>query len=144
MRKHHSIHRSNQRGNVIIETAFIFVVFTTMLIGMFDFGRILFIHQAITDRVRYAARWGAANGPSETDAIKNQVLYAQSNIPSGTPSFLGLTSSMITVAQAGSGTNDNRLTVTVTGFPYKTVAPFWNRSWTGPTVSVTMALGVFN
>lgn len=144
MRTRPSARRSNQRGNVIIETAFIFVVFTTMLVGMFDFGRILFVHQAITDRVRYAARWGAANGPGQTDAIKNQVLYGQSTVPAGATGFMGITSGMITVTQAGSGTADNRLTVSVTGFPYKTVAPFFNRSWTGPRVSVTLALGIFN
>lgn len=136
--------RTKQRGNVIIETGFIFVVFTTMLIGMFDFGRILFIHQAITDRVRYAARWGAANGPGNTTAIQNQILYAQSTAPAGATGFLGITTAMISVTQSGAGTADNRLTVSVTGFPYKTLAPFWNKSWTGPTVTVTMALGIFN
>ena len=44
-------------GSTILELALIFLVFLGLLIGTFDFGQFLFIHQALVERARYAARW---------------------------------------------------------------------------------------
>ena len=75
MRNRISRRRQKQsRGAVIIETGLIFVVFTFMLMGAFDFAQFLFVHQAIVDRARSAARWGAVNDPTNTSAIQNMVL----------------------------------------------------------------------
>ena len=47
-RKHSntSRRRRSSRGSVLVETALIFLAFAGMLIGAFDFGQFLFIHQA--------------------------------------------------------------------------------------------------
>ena len=56
--------QKQRRGAVLIETGLIFVAFSFMLMGAFDFAQFLFIHQALVDRVRSAARWGAVNDPT--------------------------------------------------------------------------------
>ncbi len=136
--------RKNQKGSAMVESAFIFTVLFIMLLGIFDLGRILFVHQALTDRVRAATRWGAANGASNTTGITNMVLYNAATQPNGATGYFGLTSDKVTVTQSGSGTADNRLTVSITGYTYKTVTPFFTRTLTGPKIQVTQALGVFN
>ena len=136
--------RKHQKGSAMVESAFIFTVLAVMLLGIFDLGRILFVHQALTDRVRSAARWGAANGAGNTTAITNMVLYNATTQPNGATGFFGLTSNKVTVTQAGAGTADNRLTVSITGYTYKTVTPFFTRTLTGPKIQVTQALGLFN
>src|SRR6266567_4269597 len=83
--------RRTSKGSVIVETALIFLVFAGMLIGAFDFGPFLFIHQALVERARYAARWGAINNPADSTSITNMVLYNQSTTPpSGTASYFNL------------------------------------------------------
>ena len=60
MRKFTPRRKIGSSGHVMIEAAFIFVVFFSMLIGAFDFGQFLFVHQALVERARMAARWGTA------------------------------------------------------------------------------------
>jgi Flp pilus assembly protein TadG len=136
--------RKHQRGSAFVETGFIFTVFAVMLLGIFDLGRVMFIHQALTERVRLAARWGAANGANNTTGIKNMVLYSASTQPNGATGYFGLNTNQIVVTHADSGTNSNRLTVSISGYQYKTVTPFFAKTLTGPKIEVTMALGVFN
>ena len=44
--------RKGTRGAVMLESALIFLTFIAMLIGAFDFGQFLFIHQALVERIR--------------------------------------------------------------------------------------------
>src|SRR5579864_9643338 len=115
MKSRHS--RKRQRGAVFVETACVFTTFAFMLIGAFDFGQFLFIHQALVERARSAARWGIVNNPADHSSIQNMVLYNQATDP-GTPGYFGLTSSMVQISDPGSGTNDYRLVVFITNYPY--------------------------
>jgi Flp pilus assembly protein TadG len=137
--------RARRKGNAVIETAFIFVVFASLVIGVFDFGQFLFVHQALVERARYALRWGVANGPGNTEGIRNIVLYDQSTAPEGaTTGYFGLTSSNVVVTRTDVGTNDQRLTVQIINFPYKMLSPFITGSYTGPEIRVSYALGMYN
>src|SRR6266849_7276350 len=90
--------RRTGQGSVMVETALIFIVFAGMLIGAFEFGQFLFIHQALVERARYAARWGAINDPTDAASIRNMVLYNQSAAPiSGTASYFNLATDNVTV-----------------------------------------------
>src|SRR5436305_831113 len=94
------------KGSAFVETALIFLVFSSMLMGAFDFGQFLFMHQALVERARYAARWGAINDPTDSASVVNMVLYNQATTPpSGTAGFLNLTSENVTVTNPGSGTD---------------------------------------
>ncbi len=55
--------RRSNRGSTMVELTLIFLVFFCLLIGAFDFGQFLFIHQALVERARFAARWGMATYP---------------------------------------------------------------------------------
>src|SRR6266853_3171760 len=104
MRKSTSRRKIGSSGHVMIEAAFIFIVFFSMLIGAFDFGQFLFVHQALVERARKAARWGTACSTQTscptTDQITNMVLYDQSTNPGvGATGYFNLTSSMVTVSE---------------------------------------------
>ena len=133
----------------MIESAFIFVVLALLLIGIFDFGQFLFVHQALVERARSALRYGVVNGPSNTTAIKNKVLYDQPIAPEtdtelGATGYFGLTTSNVIVTHTGVGTDDQRLTVQIVNFPYQMLSPFVNGSYTGPEIRISYALGMFN
>ena len=65
----------------MLETAFIFTVLIMMLLGIFDFGRVLYVQQALVERARASARYGAVHNPDDTTAITNRVLYNSSTVP---------------------------------------------------------------
>src|SRR5580765_4242489 len=134
--------RNKSGGSVIVETALIFLVFACLLLGAFDFGQFLFVHQALVERARYAARWGALSDPTNTAAITNMVLY---NSPAGSGTgYFNLTAANVFVTSSGVGTDNYVLNVRLAGYQYIRVSPYVAGSYTGPQIIVSVPLGIFN
>ena len=159
--------RRSRSGSVVIETSLSFLAFAAMLFGAFDVGQFLFIHQALVDRARFAARWGVANDPATTcttpasqtgavgcDQIKNMVLYNQTS--AGTSAFFNLPTTCTknsntsvptagTCAQYWYANTDNAVvTVTIIGYRYSTFSPYFAGSYTSPNIEVTVPVGVYD
>jgi hypothetical protein len=123
----------------LVETALIFTTFAFMLIGAFDCGQFLFIHQALVERARSAARWGVVNDPTNLSGIQNMVLYNQ---PTGSGSgYFGLDSSMVQVTNPGSGTDNYRVVVFITNYPYTVLSPYIGGTHTGPNITMSFPVG---
>jgi Flp pilus assembly protein TadG len=136
--------RRASSGNVMVEAAFIFVVFFSMLIGAFDFGQFLFIHQALVERARYAVRWGALNDAT-TAQIQNMVLYQSAT--AGTSGYFNLTSTNVTVTKTTDSicmvsdptvfpTLYKRVYVQIHDYSYIMLSPFSAGSYNGPNITV--------
>jgi len=137
-----SLRKTSSGGSVIVETALIFLVFACLLLGAFDFGQFLFVHQALVERARYAARWGAISDPTNGTAITNMVLY---NAPTGSGTgYFNLTSANVFVTNPGVGTDNYVLNVQLSGYKYTRVSPYIAGSYTGPQINVSVPLGIFN
>jgi Flp pilus assembly protein TadG len=135
--------RRRSRGSTMVEMTLIATMFFALLIGIADFGQFLFIQQAVVERARAAARWGAANGPTNSSAIQNMVLYLQATQPPGQTPSLGLAPSMVSVSTPDAGTANYRLVVTISGYSYQALSPYLARSYRGAPVSVSVPLGAF-
>jgi len=137
--------RKRSKGAMLLEMALIYLVFACLLIGAFDFGQFLFVHQALVERARYAARWGAINDPTDTASIKNMVRYFQATSPAaGTPSYFNLTDGNVTVANNGSGTDQNRLDLTISGYSFTVLSPYIGGNLPGIPVTISVPLGLYN
>lgn len=130
-----------QRGAVFVETALTFTTFAFMLIGAADFGQFLFVHQALVERARSAARWGVVTDPTNLTAIQNMVLYNQSTVPSGASGVYGLTADNVQVTNPGSGTYDNRVVIYINNYTYTILSPYIGGTYTGPNITVTYPVG---
>ena len=128
---------AQKRGQAIVEGALVTLVLAAMLIGVFDLGLILFIHQTFATRVRSAVRYAVVNTYDES-AIKNMVLYGQPT--AGTTGVFGLTATMVTVAEAGLGTNDQRIVVTISGYPYRFFSPWIGGAFNGRSIMASLPL----
>ena len=131
--------RKRQRGGVLVETALIFTTFAFMLIGAFDCGQFLFIHQALVERARSAARWGGVNDPTNITGIQNMVLYNQPT--AGSAGYFGLDSSMVQVTNPGSGTDNYRVVVFITNYPYTVLSPYIGGTHIGPNITMSFPVG---
>jgi Flp pilus assembly protein TadG len=137
--------RRTSSGAVFLESAVIYLLFIVILLGTFDFGQFLFVHQALVERARYAARWGAINDPTNSASITNMVLYNQSADPaSGTPTYMNLVTSNVTVTNPGSGTDNYYLNVQISGYSFTALSPYLTGTLTGPPVTVSVPLGMYN
>ena len=135
--------QKRRRGAVLVETGLIFVAFSFMLMGAFDFAQFLFIHQALVDRARSAARWGAVNDPANTSAIQNMVLYNQATVPDGaTSGVFGLTSDVVSVSTQDSATDNYRLVVAIMNYQYAMISPIIGGTHTGPNIVISVPLGL--
>ena len=128
---------------MMVELTLIFLVFFSLLIGAFDFGQFLFIHQALVERARYAARWGMATYPAPTNTqIQNMMIYGQSS--AGSNGYFGLTSGMVTVTSSNPNTWNESISILVSNYPYKMLSPYIAGSYTGPNITVTVPLGMYD
>ncbi len=134
--------RRAQRGTVLVEGALILLVFFGVLIGTFDFGQFLYIHQALVDRTRSAARWALVNSPVTNAQIQNMVIYNQTT--AGTNPFLNLTSANVTVTQPNAGSYNACVSILISGYQYVMLSPYIGGTYTGPNISVTVPLGYYD
>jgi Flp pilus assembly protein TadG len=119
-------------GTALVETALSLGLFTSIVFSLFDFGYVMYMHQTIASRMQDAGRYASLN-PTDTTGTKNYVLY-RSTTGSGAGLF-GLQASNVAVARAGSGTSADRVTITVSGFAFRLIAP--GQSGTAKPIIVT-------
>lgn len=122
----------------MVETALVLLVFLMILIGIIDFGQVLYFHQSLVERARAAARYGAVH-PTDTTGIQNVAVYNSATV-SGTPSAIlsGMTTSMVDVQNPGINTNDARVVVTISNYPVSFISPYIAQSFHNRPIVVTM------
>ena len=66
-----------RRGNGLVEAALVLMPLLLVIIGILDFGQLLFLHQTFTERARAGVRWSITNS-YDTQQIKNLCCTTQS------------------------------------------------------------------
>jgi hypothetical protein len=127
----------------MVEFGLIGVLFFALLIGILDFGQFLFVQQAIVERARSAARWGAVHDPQDATSIQNMVLYLQPVAPPGKSPSFGLTPSMVSVTTPDTGTDNYRLVIQVSGYSFAALSPYLAKSYKGAPVTASVPLGLY-
>jgi len=84
-----------EAGQSLVESALVLTAFLALLVGMASVGQTLFVRQALADRARIAARWGALHS-YDPAAIRRIVLSGTGDLPS-----FGLTPEEIEVSDPG-------------------------------------------
>jgi hypothetical protein len=129
--------RARRQGQAAIEGALVTLTLAALLIGIFDLGQVLFIHQTFVSRARGAVRYGVVGAWDET-AVRNMVLYGQ---PTPGPSTIfGLTPDMVSVTRSGVGTGEQRLVVAISSYPYRFFSPWIGGVFTGRSIVASLPL----
>jgi Flp pilus assembly protein TadG len=64
------MHRRNERGQSLVETALVLPILLVILMGIFDFGRAIFAYNAVSNSAREAARVAIVN--QNTTAVEDE------------------------------------------------------------------------
>lgn len=97
-----------QRGAALVESAFCFMTFIMTLIGIMEFGRLVWAYTTVTDVAREGARFAACHGSmSKTPATVADIRTAVLN------TAVGLDPNSLTVTAVWSVDNTPGSTVTV-------------------------------
>jgi hypothetical protein len=114
--------RRKQKGQSLIEGTLVMLVFFALLLGVIDFGQVLFAHQSLTERARAAVRWGSLHPEGGPDPVRNLVLYGSPNA-SPEPGYLGLRRDNVLVSfRAGPVPT---LHIEIVNFEAPLFAPWW-------------------
>ena len=117
----------SERGSTVVESAMVVMIALVLMIGILDFGQIMFMHQAIMNRVRSVAREAAVKNYT-ANAVKNLIVYnTQSPSDASTPMF-GLSTSNVDVSYSDASSSEQRLFVSVTNLEYRTYTPLFART----------------
>ena len=143
--------KSNERGATLVEFAIGATVFLTVMFCVLEFGRALWIHNALADAARRAARYavnqpastppgvkvtGTNVGPSVT-AIKNVAVYGD---PAGgtQPLVNDLTPEKVNVKYSDFGLGAGTVAVTITEYQFQFVTPIIGTSIPMPNYNTTL------
>lgn len=139
------IKRNKQRGQALVESALVLMIFVPVLLGIADFGQLIYFHTSLTERARAAARYGAVHTYSDGLAIRNVAVY---NNPSPADSAAGLvpylTTSLVTATLSDTGTDSARITVTIASYPFNFISGFMSKSTWYRTVTATEPYEIVN
>lgn len=126
-----------ERGSTLVEFAIGATVFLTVMFGVIEFGRALWVHNALSDAARRGARYAVVHSPGDAAAVKNVVVYG--NAAGGTnPLVNNLTTANVNVAYSGFGLTDGTATVTITNYQFQFVIPIVSTSIQMPNYSTTL------
>ena len=112
--------RKNERGATLVEFSIGVTVFLTAMFGVLEFGRALWVHNALTDAARRGARYATLHTQGDIDSVKNVVVYGN---PAGTgqPMVNNLTTTNVDVNYNNFGLNDGTVAVSINSYQFQFV-----------------------
>jgi len=129
--------RENERGSTLVEFAIGVTVFVMAMFAVLEFGRALWVHNALTDAARRGARYAALHTQASSDQVKNVVVYGNEG-GSGQPMLSNLSTTNVDVDYNAFGLNDGTVTVSINEYQFQFVIPIVGTTITMPHYSTTL------
>ncbi|HEU4932694.1 MAG TPA: TadE/TadG family type IV pilus assembly protein [Pyrinomonadaceae bacterium] len=128
---------SSERGATLVEFSLAVTVLLTSMFGVIEFGRALWVHNALTDAARRGARYATLHTPAESAAVKNVVVYGDE--AGGTqPIVPNLTPDNVIVNYTDVGVSKGTVSVSITNYQFQFVIPLIGTTITMPAYSTTL------
>jgi len=129
--------KSNERGATLVEFAIAASVFMVAMFAVLEFGRLLWVHNALSDAARRGARYASVHSMTDGTGIKNVAVYGN---PEGTgnPLVTDLTTANVQVAYDLFDVNRGTVSVSITNYQFQFVVPIIGTTITMPTYNTTL------
>ncbi len=129
--------RKRERGSTLVEFAIGVTVFLTAMFAVLEFGRALWVHNALTDAARRGARYAVMHSSGDVAQVKNVVVYGN---PAGTgrPMLHNLSTTNVNVSYNGFGLSDGTVSVSITNYKFQLVIPIVGTTITMPSYNTTL------
>jgi Flp pilus assembly protein TadG len=129
--------KTGERGSTLVEFSIAATVFLTAMFGVIEFGRALWVHNALTDAARRGARYAVLHSSADAAQVKNVVVYGD---PAGgtKPVIPNLSTSNVTVNYSSFALNKGTATVGITNYKFQFVLPIVGTTITMPNYSTSL------
>ena len=134
-RPNHS--RQRESGATLVEFAIGATVFLMVMFAVVEFGRALWVHNALADAARRGARFAVINTAASSDAVKNIVVYGDS-AGGATPLVNNLSTANVNVTYSSFGLGGGTATVSITNYQFQFVLPLVSTSIQMPSYATTL------
>lgn len=129
--------RDNERGSTLVEFAIGVTLFVTAMFAVLEFGRALWVHNALTDAARRGARYAALHTAADSGNVKNVVVYGN-EAGTGQPMLNNLSTANVNVQYSGFGLNAGTVSVSITDYEFQFVIPIVGTKITMPNYKTTL------
>ena len=129
--------RDNERGATLVEFAIGATIFMTAMFAVLEFGRALWVHNALTDAARRGARYAALHTSADAANVRNVVVYGN-EAGSGQPMLNNLSTENVEVDYNGFGLNAGTVSVSITNYQFQFVIPIVGTTITMPSYKTTL------
>jgi len=129
-------HRKTERGASLVEFAIAATVFLTVLFAVIEFGRALWVHNALTDAARRGARYAILHKTTDIDDVKKVVVYG--DLTSTDPLLENLTTANVTVSYNNFNLDGGTATVSIQDYQFQMILPLVVQSIQMPNYTTTL------
>ena len=136
--RHIKAFNSDERGSTLVEYSIAALVFVTAMFAVMEFGRALWVHNALSDATRRGARYAVLHKPADIDQVRNVVVYGDP--AGGTKTTVpNLSTNDVKVTYSDLAVNKGSATVSIDNYKFQFVIPIIGTEITMPhyTTSLT-------
>jgi Flp pilus assembly protein TadG len=133
----HKRFTKKERGATLVEFSIAAAVFLMTMFAVLEFGRALWVHNALTDAARRGARYAVLHRASEIEDVKRVVVYGD---PAGgtKPVVNNLDTPNVNVSYNGFGLDAGTVSVSITNYQFQFVLPIGLTSIQMPSYTTTL------
>jgi Flp pilus assembly protein TadG len=129
--------KNKEAGSTLVEFAIASTVFLIVMFAVLEFGRALWVHNALADAARRGARYAVVHTEGDAAAVKNVVVYGDS-AGGSKPLVDNLTTANVNVTYSGFGLSGGTATVTITNYKFQFIVPIVSTSINMPNYMTTL------
>jgi Flp pilus assembly protein TadG len=136
MATHRHEQKKTERGASLLEFAIAATVFLTVLFAVVEFGRALWVHNALTDAARRGARYAVLHKSTDIDDVKKIVVYG--DLTETTPMLENLTTANVTVTYNAFNLDSGTASVSIHDYQFQLILPLLVSSISMPNYTTTL------
>lgn len=129
--------RQNQRGATLVEFTIAATVFLTVTFAVLEFGRALWVYNALADAARKGARYAVLHDATAIDDVKRMVVYGNT-AGTGSPVVDNLSTTNVDVTYPNFGLDQGTVSVSINNYQFQFVLPLVPVSIQMPSPTTTL------
>lgn len=128
-----------ERGAALVELSIAALVFLTAIFAVLEFGRLLWVHNALTDAARRGARYAVNHSKSDAADAQRMAVYGTTDDGATSPLVAGLTPGMVKVTHSSDfNVGEGTVTVKIDTYDFKFVVPLIGTTIRMPEYTTTL------
>lgn len=129
--------KRGERGAALVEFAIAATVFLSLTFGVLELGRLLWVHNALTDATRRGARYAVNQPQTAVSDIQNMTVYGNT-AGTGTALVTDLNPAQVNVTYNNFGLGAGTVRVEIEAYDFNFVLPFVGTTIRMPSYATTL------